>query len=165
MITTTTGPDGQYGFTGLAPGLYTLTVAATTLIPVALSVNIPAQGELTHDIEVAVRTRLAGSVRTASAGAPVPEALTTLLDFHGQVIGSMITDLDGRFLFDNLQPSAYTVVATGYPAVATEVQLEPGQLNEIVITLRQPGMANSATGNDLAEGGIEQQAGGKHGQR
>ena len=165
VITTTTGSDGQYGFTGLAQGLYTLTVAATTLIPVALSVNIPAQGELTHDIEVAVRTRLAGSVRTASAGAPVPEALTTLLDSHGQVIGSMITDLDGRFLFDNLQPSAYTVVATGYPAVATEVQLEPGQLNEIVITLRQPGMANSATGNDLAEGGIEQQAGGKHEQR
>lgn len=165
VITTTTGSDGQYGFTGLAQGLYTLTVAATTRIPVALSVNIPAQGQLTHDIEVAARTRLAGSVRTASAGAPVPEALTTLLDSDGQVIGSVITDLDGRFVFDNLQPSAYTVVATGYPAVAAEVQLEAGQVNEIVITLQQPSVAKSATGNGFVEEGIEQQAGGKHGQR
>lgn len=165
VVTATTGSDGRFGFTGLAQGLYTLTVAATTLIPVALSVYVPAEGALVQDVEVAVRTRLTGSVRTATAGAPVFEALTTLLDSDGQVVSSVITGIDGGFVFDNLQPGAYTVVATGYPAVAAEVQLGPGRVNETVITLRQPGVARSATGNGVTEHSILERPSGRHGHR
>lgn len=165
VVTTTTGSDGRFGFSGIAQGLYTLTVAAPTLIPVALSVDIPAQGQLTQDIEVAVRTQLTGSVRTESTGAAVPEALTILLDSDGQVMDSVITGSDGRFVFDNLPAAVYTVVAKGYSAVATEVQLQAGRANETVITLPQPSVAESVTGNGLAEERVQQRAAGKHGQR
>ncbi|MGH3764350.1 MAG: MFS transporter [Pseudonocardiaceae bacterium] len=149
VVTTTTGSDGRFSFSGLVQGLYTLTVAATAVHPVARPVELPGYGDVTHDVEVASRAQLVGSVRTASAGAPVPEALTTLLDSDGHVVGSAITDHDGEFIFDDLQAGAYTVIATGYPPVATEVHLNPGTPTETVITL-QPATVADAAGNGTA---------------
>jgi hypothetical protein len=144
--------------------LYTLTVASATLHPVACSVDVPGHGDLTHDVAVAVRVQLVGSVRTASAGAPVPEALTTLLDSDGHVVGSAVTDPDGEFVFDDLQAGAYTVIATGYPPVATEVQVELGAPTETVITLRPATVAGGAAGNGAAGTNIHRESG-KHGHR
>ncbi len=72
VVATSTGPDGRFSFVGLAQGLYTLTVAATAVHPVAHTVDLPGYGEVTHDLEVVARAALVGSVRTAPAGAPVP---------------------------------------------------------------------------------------------
>ncbi|MBV9160697.1 MAG: MFS transporter [Pseudonocardiales bacterium] len=164
VVTTTTGPDGRFGFLGLAQGLYTLIVAATNLHPVARSVDIPAHGDLTQDVEVVARIQLVGSVRTASAGAPVPEALTTLLDSDGHVVSSAITGIDGEFVFDDLQTGAYTVIATGYPPVAHEVHLGLGAPAETVITLRPATLADAAAGNGAVDRGVQRE-GHKHGRR
>jgi hypothetical protein len=164
VVTTTTAPDGRFRFLALAQGLYTLTVAATTLHPVARSVDVPTHGDLIHDVEVVVRVQLVGSVRTAGAGAPVPEVLTTLLDSDGHVVGSAMTDIDGEFVFDDLPAGAYTVIATGYPPVAAEVYLGLGTPNETVITLRSPSLADVAAGNGAVAGSIQRE-GGKHGHR
>lgn len=152
VATTVTGSDGRFGFLALARGLYTLTAAATTVHPVARSVDVPAHGDVSHDVEVVVRVQLVGSVRTASAGAPVPEALTTLLDADGHVIGSALTDTDGEFVFDDLQAGAYTVIVTGYPPVAAEVEVGRETAPETMITLGHstsghPSSADAAAGN------------------
>jgi uncharacterized protein YfaS (alpha-2-macroglobulin family) len=144
---TPTGREGRFTFFELAQGLYTLTVAAATLQPVALSVEVPAGGHITQDVEVAARVQLVGTVRTASAGLPVPEALTTLVGADGNVIGSAITDIDGGFVFDDLAAGAYTIIATGYPPVAAEVQVGTAVPTETVITLRPPTISESASGN------------------
>jgi hypothetical protein len=157
VTTTTTGSDGCFSFLGLVQGLYTLTVAATTVQPVARSVDVPGYGDVTHDVEVVVRVQLVGRVRTASAGAPVPEALTTLLDSDGHVVGSAITDIEGEFLFDNLRSGAYTVIASGYPPVATEVHLDLGRPTETVITLRPATLADAAAGNGAVDTSIQRE--------
>lgn len=164
VVTTTTGSDGRFSFPGLAQGLYTLTAATTAAHPVARGVDVPGYGDVTHDIELASRAQLVGSVRTATAGAPVPEALTTLLDSDGHVVGSAITDVDGDFVFDGLQAGAYTVIATGYPPVATEVHLNPGTPTETVITLQPATVADAAEGNGAIGTNIQQQVG-RHGHR
>jgi EmrB/QacA subfamily drug resistance transporter len=164
VVTTTTGSDGRFSFAGLPQGLYTLTAAATAVHPVARGVDVPGYGDVTHDIELAPRAQLVGSVRTATAGAPVPEALTTLLDSDGHVVGSAITDVDGDFVFDGLQAGAYTVIATGYPPVATEVHLNPGTPTETVITLQPATVVDAAEGNGAVGTNIQQQAG-RHGHR
>ncbi len=138
VATTSKGAEGRFGFLALARGLYTLTGAAATVHPAACSVDVPAYGELTHDVDVVARVQLVGSVRTASAGAPVPEALTTLLDADGHVVGSAITDTDGEFVFDDLQAGAYTVIASGYPPVTAEVHVGLGTATETVVTLGHP---------------------------
>ncbi len=164
VATTTTGSDGGFSFPGLVQGLYTLTTAAGAVHPAARGVDVPGYGDVTHDVEVVPRAQLVGSVRTASAGAPVPDALATLLDSEGHVVGSAITDVDGEFVFDDLQAGAYTVIATGYPPVATEVHLNPGTPTEAVITLQPATVADAAEGNGAVGTNIPQQVG-RHGHR
>jgi hypothetical protein len=131
---------------------------------VARSVDVPGYGDITHDVEVVVRVQLVGHVRTASAGAPVPEALTTLLDADGRVVGSAITDVEGEFVFDDLQAGAYTVIASGYPPVATEVHLDRGRPTETVITLRPATLADAAAGSGAVDTSLQRE-GDHHGHR
>ncbi len=145
-----TEADGRYSFLELAQGHYTLTVAAPALQPVARSVEVPGTGHVTHDVEVAARVQLVGVVRTATTGAPVSEALITLITSEGQVVASAITDAEGGFVFDDLDTGVYTVIATGYPPVATEVKLDVGALTETVIPLRPPTLADAVAGEGAA---------------
>ncbi|MGH3685666.1 MAG: MSCRAMM family protein [Pseudonocardiaceae bacterium] len=121
---TATGSDGRFGFRALAGGRYTLTVCATALNPVAHSIELPGHGDITHDVALGARVQLVG--RVYAAGAPVPEALATVVDSDGHIVGSAITGTDGRFVFDDLQAGAYTIIATGYPSVTAAVHLGPG---------------------------------------
>jgi EmrB/QacA subfamily drug resistance transporter len=157
VVTASTAADGRFSFVGLAQGLYTLTVMAAVVHPVAHTVELPGYGEVIHDIEVVARAALVGSVRTATAGAPVPEALTTLLDADGHVIGSAITDTGGEFIFDDLQAGEYTIIASGYPPVATDVQVGLGASTEAVITLGHPTLADVAMGNGVVDSSTQRQ--------
>ncbi len=153
---TSTRQDGGFELSNLAEGDYTLTVAALALQPVAHSIQVPAEGHLRHDVEVVARARLLGYVLTASAGLPVPEALVTLMDPEGVVIGSVISGKDGGFVFDDLQPGSYTLIATGYPPVAAEVALSAGEPTETVLTLHPPTLtsgtvADGATSSNVWE--------------
>jgi EmrB/QacA subfamily drug resistance transporter len=141
--TTSTGANGCFKFRPLVQGQYILTVAAPAALPVARRVDVPAYGEVVHDVELVAQVVLAGRVRTASTGAPVPEALATLLDHDGRTVGSVITDAGGEFLFEDLPAGAYTVIAAGYPPVAAEVSLAVGTPTETVITMQPAGAAMS----------------------
>ncbi|MCA1675946.1 MAG: carboxypeptidase-like regulatory domain-containing protein, partial [Actinobacteria bacterium] len=159
-----TQPDGRFSFPELAQGRYTLTVTVATLRPVAHTVEVPAAGLVHHDVEVPARVQLVGVVRTATAGAPVPEALATLMAPDGHVVGSAITDTDGGFVFDDLTAGVYTVITTGYPPVAAEVHLGAGAPTEMVITLRPPTPPDAVAGNGAISGHAEREGDG-HGTR
>ncbi len=148
VTATTTGPDGRFAFTELIGGDYTLTVASTNLTPAAESISLPDAGHVDHDVTVVAHARLVGSVRSATTGGPVLEALTTLLDPVGNVVASAITGSDGGFVFDDLEVGSYTVIATGYPPVAAEVHLGGGEHAEIVLTLHAPTPAGVNAGAD-----------------
>jgi protocatechuate 3,4-dioxygenase beta subunit len=68
---------------------------------------------------------LKGTVRT-TGGAPVADARVTLLDASGAVVAAQTTGVDGQFRFTDLEPGEYTVIASGYPPVATALRLEDG---------------------------------------
>ncbi|MGH3786967.1 MAG: MMPL family transporter [Pseudonocardiaceae bacterium] len=133
-----TDPSGRFSLIELTQGHCTLTVAAASLHPVTREVEIPAEGNVTVELEVATRVQLTGVVRTATAGAPVPEALATLIAADGQVVGSVTTDAEGGFRFEDLAAGAYTLIATGYPPVAAKVNVGIGTPTETVITLQPP---------------------------
>lgn len=130
--------SGAYRFADLAEGVYTLTAAAQHLGPVAETVQVPAEGEIRHDITLAAQTRLSGVVRSAGGGRPIAEALTTLVGEDGNVVGSAVTSDDGSFRFDDVAEGLYTITASGYAPVASEIEVGRGHPSDVVLTLVPP---------------------------
>lgn len=130
--------DGSFGFADLSEGVYTLTAAAPNLAPVAETVQVPAEGHVSHDLTLAAQTHLTGSVRSSGVNRPIADALTTLVGGDGNVVGSAVTGEDGTFRFDDVAEGIYTITASGYAPVASEIEVGPGRPSEVVLTLVPP---------------------------
>jgi hypothetical protein len=131
-----TGDDGEYAFARLLPGSYTLAVNAEGFQPAALPVEAAGGGPVRQDVELDGGAGLRGIVRTRG-GRPVEDARVTLVDGRGEVVASMTTAADGRFAFDNLPCGDYTLIAAGYPPVATALDISSGQVEQ-ELTLGHP---------------------------
>ncbi|MXM64056.1 DHA2 family efflux MFS transporter permease subunit [Streptomyces sp. HUCO-GS316] len=115
---TRSGREGGYVITELVAGEYVLAACAPALRPAALPVTVQAARETRQDVELARGAVLRGTVR-AGGGRPVEDARVTLLDLAGNVVDTHTTDADGIFRFADLPCGEYTVIASGYPPVAT----------------------------------------------
>lgn len=129
VATTRSGPEGTFAVTELVAGQYTLAASAAAFRPAALPVTVQASRETRQDIELAGGAVLRGTVRTGG-DRPVEDARVTLLDPAGNVVDTLTTGLDGTFRFTDLSSGEYTVVAAGYPPVATVLQLAGGGRTE-----------------------------------
>ncbi|GLX47398.1 MFS transporter [Streptomyces hygroscopicus subsp. hygroscopicus] len=129
VATTRSGREGGYVITELVAGEYTLAASAPAFRPAALPVSVQASRETRQDVELAGGAVLRGVVR-ASGGRPVEDARVTLLDAAGNVVDTLTTGADGAFRFVDLSSGEYTVIAAGYPPVATVLQVAGGGRTE-----------------------------------
>jgi EmrB/QacA subfamily drug resistance transporter len=129
IATTRTTREGAYLLTDLVSGEYTLATTAPAYRPAALPVSVQPSRETRQDIELAGGAILRGTVR-APGGRTVEDARVTLLDAAGNVLDSVTTAADGIFRFVDLAAGEYTVIASGYPPVATVLQLAGGGRTE-----------------------------------
>ncbi|MCC5476293.1 MFS transporter [Streptomyces barringtoniae] len=129
VATTRSGREGGYVITELVAGEYTLAASAPAFRPAALPVSVQASRETRQDVELAGGAVLRGTVR-ASGGRPVEDARVTLLDAAGNVVDTLTTGADGTFRFVDLSSGEYTVIAAGYPPVATVLQVAGGGRTE-----------------------------------
>ncbi|WP_432042390.1 MFS transporter [Streptomyces cadmiisoli] len=126
---TRSGREGGYVISELVAGEYTLAASAPAFRPTALPVTVQAARETRQDVELAGGAVLRGTVR-ASGGRPVEDARVTLLDAAGNVVDTLTTGADGTFRFVDLSSGEYTVIAAGYPPVATVLQVAGGGRTE-----------------------------------
>ncbi|OAH12028.1 MFS transporter [Streptomyces jeddahensis] len=129
VATTRSGREGSYVITELVAGEYTLAASAPAFRPVALPVSVQASRETRQDVELAGGAVLRGTVR-AGDGRPVADARVTLLDAAGNVVDTLTTGDDGTFRFVDLSSGEYTVIAAGYPPVATVLRVAAGGRTE-----------------------------------
>ncbi|WP_405889683.1 MFS transporter [Streptomyces sp. NBC_00133] len=129
VATTRSGREGGYVMSELVAGEYTLAASAPAFRPAALPVSVQASRETRQDIELAGGAVLRGIVRS-SGGRPVEDARVTLLDAAANVVDSLTTGPDGTFRFVDLSSGEYTVIAAGYPPVATVLQVAGGGRTE-----------------------------------
>ncbi|MEW2166905.1 MFS transporter [Streptomyces sp. NPDC007084] len=129
VATTRSGREGGYVITELVAGEYTLAASAPAFRPAALPVTVQAARETRQDVELAGGAVLRGTVR-AGGGRPVEDARVTLLDAAGNVVDTLTTGPDGTFRFVDLSSGEYTVIAAGYPPVATVLQVAGGGRTE-----------------------------------
>ncbi|GAA3142955.1 MFS transporter [Streptomyces rectiviolaceus] len=129
VASTRSGREGGYVITELVAGEYTLAASAPAFRPAALPVTVQASRETRQDVELAGGAVLRGTVR-AGGGRPVEDARVTLLDAAGNVVDTLTTREDGTFRFIDLSSGEYTVIAAGYPPVATVLQVAGGGRTE-----------------------------------
>ncbi|HEX3784928.1 MAG TPA: MFS transporter [Pseudonocardiaceae bacterium] len=132
-----TDQTGKYLFAELVGGAYTLVISAEGYQPIALTVPVAAAGMSTQDVELAGGSNLRGVARVAD-GRAVPDARITLLDNAGNVVGVTTTDEAGEYSFADLPEGDYTVIASGYPPVASTLRVVGGEYGEHDVRLGHP---------------------------
>lgn len=109
---------GEFAFAELLPGAVTVAVNASGFRPLALPVEIGAQGVTRVEAVLRSGALVQGTVRAGADRRPLPDARVTLIDAAGNVVASATTGDDGVYGFADLDAGEYTIMATGYPPVA-----------------------------------------------
>jgi EmrB/QacA subfamily drug resistance transporter len=146
-----TDADGRYQLVGVPDGSYTLTAASPGYQPIAVSVRLDVGATVECDLELPQRSQLLGMVTAVSNGRGVPEAMATLVDATGTVVGSTVTRPDGSFVFDDLAEGTYTLTASGYAPVAQLVHVTAGAQASTVVELGTPAPAEAPSTAPPAE--------------
>ncbi|MFG3717485.1 MFS transporter [Streptomyces massasporeus] len=133
----TTGEQGEFSFAELVPGAVTVAVNAAGYRPRALPVEVGGTGVTRAEIDLDSGARVQGVVRAPHG--PLADARVTLVDQAGNVVGSATTGTDGAYAFTDLDGGEYTVIATGYPPVATALTVPGAGTDAHDIELAHPG--------------------------
>ncbi|MGW2785760.1 MFS transporter [Streptomyces populi] len=137
LATGTTDEQGEFAFTELVPGVVTVAVNAEGHRPRALPVEVGGTGVTRIEVELGAGARVQGVVRAPHG--PLSDARVTLVDAAGNVVGTARTGGDGAYAFADLDGGEYTVIAAGYPPVATALTVGGRGADDHDIELAHPG--------------------------
>ncbi|MFI7408151.1 MFS transporter [Streptomyces sp. NPDC049627] len=137
LATAATGEQGEFGFAELVPGAVTVAVNAAGFRPHALPVEIGGTGVTRIEVDLEAGAQVQGVVRAPHG--PLADARVTLVDAAGNVVGTATTGTDGAYAFTDLDGGEYTVIATGYPPVATALTVTGRGVDDHDIELAHPG--------------------------
>ncbi|MFI0716268.1 MFS transporter [Streptomyces inhibens] len=139
LATGKSGPEGYFAFDELAPGTFTVAVNAANHRPAALPVEVGGQGTTRIEVELLSGARVQGIVRAGAERRPLPDARVTLVDAAGNVVATSTTGEDGAYAFTDLDAGDYTVIASGYPPVATGLAVDARGIDGYDVELAHPG--------------------------
>lgn len=137
LATGLTTDQGEFTFAELVPGQVTIAVNAAGHRPMALPVEVGAVGVTRVEVELKSGSQVLGTVR--AKGGPLNDARVTLVDAAGNVVATATTGSDGAYAFTDLDNGEYTVIATGYPPVATGLTVAGEGVDGHDIELAHPG--------------------------
>lgn len=139
LATGKSGETGEFTFGELVPGSVTVAVNAAGFRPLALPVEIGGQGVTRVEAALQSGALVQGVVRAGSARRPLPDARVTLVDAAGNVVATSTTGEDGAYAFTDLDSGEYSVIATGYPPVASALTVSGRGADGHDIELAHPG--------------------------
>ncbi|MBO1336662.1 MFS transporter [Streptomyces sp. VRA16 Mangrove soil] len=137
LATGLSGQEGEFTFADLVPGPVTVAVNAAGHRPLALPVEVGGTGVTRVEVELNSGSQVQGTIR--AAGRPLNDARVTLVDAAGNVVATATTGEDGAYAFTDLDGGEYTVIATGYPPVATGLAVNGSGVEGHDIELAHPG--------------------------
>ncbi|WP_447038676.1 MFS transporter [Streptomyces sp. DSM 118878] len=137
LATGLSGEQGEFTFAELVPGTVTIAVNAAGHRPMALPVEVGGAGVTRVEVELSSGAQVLGTVR--AGGSALNDARVTLVDAAGNVVATATTGSDGAYGFTDLDSGEYTVIATGYPPVATGLTVTGSGVDGHDIELAHPG--------------------------
>lgn len=130
---------GAYVVTDVPPGQYTLTVTATGFDPTAVTIELPRTGLARYDPVLGTQFGvLRGTAIHEADGRPLADIRVRLVDADGRHVATVHTGPDGRYEFGRLGGGRYLVVASGYPEVASEVDLDGDHEHQVRLGWSEP---------------------------
>ena len=133
-------PRGQFEFSNVEPGAYTLTASLTGTEPVVILVNVTAATPTAPiDIQLGAQAGLTGIVigfDPTTRSLPVKLFLPNQFP-NGTVLQTVQTDASGRYSFSNLDaPADYVVAVYAGPTAAdpldsATMRTEPGTVTTV----------------------------------
>ncbi|MGW2086912.1 MFS transporter [Streptomyces sp. NPDC001880] len=139
LATGRSGETGEFTFGELVPGSVTVAVNAAGYRPLALPVEIGGQGVTRVEATLRPGALVQGTVRAGTSRRPLPDARVTLVDAAGNVVATSTTGEDGAYAFADLDAGEYSVIATGYPPVASALTVAGRGADGHDIELAHPG--------------------------
>jgi hypothetical protein len=140
----TTGDSGAYRIEGLLEGTYVVMVLPAGLGGTPRTQEVAVSGDTTLDI-VIPSARVGGVVLDAATRQPLADASVQLgVREASRGPRGVTTDSNGRFAFEDLDTSPYTLIVrrTGFELATREVTPSEGGSDDIVVELaRGPGIA------------------------
>ncbi|MBO0820690.1 MAG: DHA2 family efflux MFS transporter permease subunit, partial [Nocardiopsaceae bacterium] len=145
------GPDGGYQISVPEPGAYTLIAMAAGRRPYASSVRA-GEAPAEADVVLSGASRLAGTVRSARDGSPLPDVSLALADGHGEVVATATSGDTGGYCFEDVMAGAYTlaVSARSWQPTALAVEIADGEAILRDIELRGGARVTGAARNGTA---------------
>ncbi|MFF4948167.1 MFS transporter [Streptomyces chattanoogensis] len=145
---TVSRPDGRYALSAPAPGPYVLIAAADGRQPQAVTV-MAAAAPVSYGVRLpraagAAGVQVRGTVRAGERGRPLPDARLTLVDAAGNVVRTTVTDHDGTYVFTDLTAGEYSLIASGYPPVASALAVEDRGTDGFDLELAHPAAKQAA---------------------
>ena len=103
-----TDASGNYSFSGVANGNYTVAAGASGYDPDTQPVTVNSNN-VTQDLTLVLSTYTISGTVTDSSGTPVPGVTVELTDGSGTVIATVTTDPSGNYSFPNVSDGSYRV--------------------------------------------------------
>ncbi len=143
VASTETGEEGGFTCDDLLAGMFVVAVSARGHRPHAQPVQVSGQAVTRCEVELRAGVHVRGRIRAGAGNRPLADARVTLVDAAGNIVATAMTGPDGDYAFEDLNPGPYTVIASGYPPVATALTVGVTGEETFGITLGYP---DEATG-------------------
>jgi len=132
----TTGSDGKYTISNVAPGSYTVTALANLYTSSSVNVTVTAGQTATVNLSLQPVTTgtITGTVTAASGGTLISGASVST----SPATSTVSTNAQGVYTITNVNAGSYTVTAsaTGYVSNSTSVTVTAGQTSTANLTLQ-----------------------------
>ena len=155
--------SGNFAFSGLAPGNYTLVASAPSFSSQAVGASVAANETTATSITLTPDPATISGRITSTEGQPLTNAVVKVLDSNETVLGIGFTDADGNYSVGNLPPGSLvvTISANGFGNAVGGVTLSPGEEKTGVNFQLQPNpgsisgqITNAATGEVIASANV-----------
>ncbi|MFC7370131.1 beta strand repeat-containing protein [Fictibacillus iocasae] len=123
IATTVTDPFGDYIFTGLAPGSYSVIASQPNFATGFVGANVLSNTSTAANIALVPTVGIISGQVTDTSGNPItgPSILVKLLDAQGNTLITILANTDGSFIFPDLAAGNYSINASAPDFAANTV--------------------------------------------
>ncbi|QHE62502.1 hypothetical protein FHE72_16855 [Rossellomorea vietnamensis] len=160
VASTTSNGSGQYSFTSLTPGSYSLIFTANGYATQTLGAIVVSNTVTIVDASLSrLAGALVGTIQDPNSAA-IPGATVTVFQNNIQ-ISTVVTDANGQYMVPGLPPGSYSVVvsAPNYTTETVAAMIESGQTTTLNVTLNEnpgtlTGFVRDTNSNPIAGGSV-----------